>query len=164
MSDFSVKFIGGEYALPSELKEYLKICDKFSQISQFLSNALLETMQISSIIDGKPCQVGANENELKEKMHNEGKKIISMLSEYGVYDITDSDIFENNKGYLKYVDAYKNMMKGLSSNLAEEIQSFIDGYDNVQRSAYSQVTGTGISMYSSSLVAHMTLAALEANT
>ncbi len=97
-------------------------------------------------------------------MHNEGKKIISMLSEYGVYDITDSDIFENNKGYLKYVDAYKNMMKGLSSNLAEEIQSFIDGYDNVQRSAYSQVTGTGISMYSSSLVAHMTLAALEANT
>ncbi len=45
MSDFSVKFIGGEYALPSELKEYLKICDKFSQISQFLSNALLETMQ-----------------------------------------------------------------------------------------------------------------------
>lgn len=113
MSDFSVKFIGGEYALPSELKEYLKICDKFSQISQFLSNALLETMQISSIIDGKPCQVGAIENELKEKMHNEGKKIISMLSEYGVYDITDSDIFENNKGYLKYVDAYKNMMKGL---------------------------------------------------
>lgn len=79
MSDFSVKFIGGEYALPSELKEYLKICDKFSQISQFLSNALLETMQISSIIDGKPCQVGAIENELKEKMHNEGKKIISML-------------------------------------------------------------------------------------
>lgn len=82
MSDFSVKFIGGEYALPSELKEYLKICDKFSQISQFLSNALLETMQISSIIDGKPCQVGAIENELKEKMHNEGKKIISMNTAY----------------------------------------------------------------------------------
>lgn len=56
------------------------------------------------------------------------------------------------------------MMKGLSKNLADHIQNTMNAWDDAQQSAYSQVTGTGISMYSNSIIAHMTLAAFETST
>lgn len=164
MSELTVKFLGSDYTFPHELKEYVSICSEFEKINDTLSKALLTTMKRPSIIGDEPSQAGDVEQGLKEKMRNEGKKIIPMLAKHNIFDVTESDLIENNKGYIKYEETYKTMMKGLSKNLAEEMQAFLDGYDDAQRSAYSQVTGTGISMYSNSMIAHMTLAAFETST
>lgn len=164
MAEVTVKFLGCDYTFPEELKQYVVYCSEFEKINDALSKALLTTMKIPSIIDGEPSQAGDVEVKLKEKMRQEGKKIIPLLAKHNIFDVTESDLIDNNKGYLMYEETYKTMMRGLSQNLAEEMQAFLDGYEDAQRSAYSQVTGTGISMYSNSMIAHMTLAAFETST
>lgn len=164
MSDIAVKFLGKEYSFPEELKQYVVYCNEFEKISDTLSNALLVTMKRSSIIGDDHSQAGEVENGLKQTMRQEGKKLIPMLAKYNIFNVTESELVDNNKGYLMYEETYENMMNGLKNNLIEEMQAFLDGYEDAQRSAYSQVTGTGISMYSNSVIAHMTLAAFETST
>ncbi len=161
MGDISVKFLGKDYVFPEELREYVSYCNEFEKISNTLSDALLVSMKKKSITDGNDSQADDIETKLKDLMRQEGKKIIPMLAKHEIFDVTESDLIDNNQGYILYEQAYKTMMEGLCKNLAEEMQAFMDGYDDVQRSAYSQVTGTGISMYSNSIIAHMTLAAFE---
>lgn len=164
MADIAVKFLGKEYSFPEELKQYVVYCNEFEKISDTLSNALLVTMKRPSITGDEPSQAGEVENGLKQKMRQEGKKLIPMLAKHNIFDVTEGELVDNNKGYLMYEEAYKTMMNGLRMNLAEEMQAFLEGYEDAQRSAYSQVTGTGISMYSNSMIAHMTLAAFETST
>ena len=148
MAEVTVKFLGSDYTFPEELKQYVVYCSEFEKINDELSKALLATMKLPSIVSGEPSQAGDVEVKLKEKMRQEGKKIIPLLAKHNIFDVTESDLIDNNKGYLMYEEAYKTLMRGLSQNLAEEMQAFLDGYEDAQRSAYSQVTGTGISMYS----------------
>lgn len=164
MAEITVKFLGSDYTFPEELKQYVVYCNEFEKINDALSKALLTTMKRPYILDGEPSQAGDVESGLKDKMRQEGKKIIPLMAKHNIFDVTESELIDNNKGYLLYEEAYKNMASGLQKNLADEIQAFMDGYDNAQMSAYSQVTGTGISMYSNSIIAHMTLAAFETST
>ena len=165
MADVTVKFLGENYSFPEELKDYVSYCNEFEKINKRLSQALLVTMNRPTITGGETSQAGEVETKLKEDMRKEGKKVISMLAKYNIFDVTESDLVDNNKGYIYYNDVYQNiMMRGLRLNLAEELQNFLDDWEDAQQSAYSQVTGTGISMYSNSMIAHMTLAAFETST
>jgi hypothetical protein len=97
-------------------------------------------------------------------MIKEGKNIISLLSKAGIFNVTESEIIHSNKGYIHYEDTYKVMMNGAKQILMDSMQSWLKGYEQAQTSAYSQVTGTGISMWSNSMIAHATLAAYETST
>lgn len=165
MADVTVKFLGENYSFPEELKDYVSYCNEFEKINKRLSQALLVTMNRPTITGDETSQAGEVETKLKEDMRKEGRKVISMLAKYNIFDVTESDLVDNNKGYIYYNDVYQNiMMRGLRLNLAEDLQNFLDGWEDAQQSAYSQVTGTGISMYSNSMIAHMTLAAFETST
>lgn len=162
MAEIKVKFLGNDYLFPEELKQYIGYCNEFEKISDRLSQALLSTMK--NTIDNLHVQLENIETPLKEKMRAEGKNVISMFAKNNIFDITESDLIDENKGYLYCNEVFKEMMDGLVKNLQDELESFIEGYESVQRSAYSQITGTGISMYSNSIIAHMTLAAFETST
>lgn len=165
MEDVVVKFLGSDYLFPKELKKYVVFCHEFEKISNRLSQALLVTMSRPTIIGDEPSQSGEVETTLKENMRKEGRLIISMLAKYNIFDTTESDLVDKNKGYIYYEDVYKNiMMHGLRENLMEEMNNFRSGIEQAHHSANSQITGTGISMYSNSMIAHMTLAAFETST
>ena len=164
MAEITVKFLGSNFTFPEELKQYIIYCSEFEKISDRLSQALLKTMKNPNICDGESSQLWDIDERLRQKVRDEGKKLISMLAKHNIFDVTESDVVDNNQGYHLYDKAYNEMFAGLRINLANEIQNFNDNFENVQRSAYSQVTGTGISMYSNSIIAHMTLAAFETST
>lgn len=166
MADMIVRFLGEEYSFPEELKEYVVYCNEFEKINSRLSQELLAIMKKKILADDENEQtaVGDIEQTLKDKMRNEGKQVISMLAKYNIFDITESDVVDSNKGFIYYDEVYKNMMQGLQKNLADKLQRILDGWDDAQDVAYSQITGTGISMYSNSIIAHMTLAAFETST
>ena len=165
MSELTVKFLGNEYVFPQELKEYVAYCNEFEKINETLSKALLVTMKKKPVGENnEPDAAGDIENKLKQTMIAEGKKIIPMLAKHNIFDVTESDIIDNNKGYKHYCDTYKVMMDGLRLILADEMEAWMNGFEQAQNAAYSQVTGTGISMYSNSMIAHLTLAAFESST
>lgn len=164
-AEILVKFLGNDYIFPEELKRYISYCNEFEKINNSLSQALLATMNKKPVGEnGEPDAADDIESTLKEKMRQEGKKIISMLAEQNIFDITESELIDNNKGYILYEQTYKLMIEGLKQNLIEELNSFVAGWEDARQSAYSQVTGTGITMYSNSMIAHMTLAAFETST
>ncbi|MBT9775783.1 hypothetical protein GPL15_04560, partial [Clostridium sp. MCC353] len=165
MAEEKVMFLGEEYIFPEELREYINYCNEFEKINNRLSDSLLVTMKMPILSENdEPDQLGYLETKFKDKMRQEGKQVISMLSKHNIFDITESDLVDNNKGYLYYADVYKKCFAQIKQNLIDELDSFLEGFDNAQQSAYSQITGTGISMYSSSIIAHMTLAAFETST
>jgi hypothetical protein len=130
MSELTVKFLGSDYTFPYELKEYVSICSEFEKINDTLSKALLTTMKRPSIIGDEPSQAGDVEQGLKEKMRNEGKKIIPMLAKHNIFDVTESDLIENNKGYIKYEETYKAVS---DTHMAiDKEETFLDNLDKLR--------------------------------
>lgn len=166
MADITVKFLGEEYSFPEELREYVVYCNEFEKINDRLSKELLIIMNKKIMADeeGESSAIGDIEQKLKNKMRNEGKQVITMLAKHGILDVTESDVVDSNRGFTYYDEVYKNMMQDIQKNLADKLQRILDGWDDAQDAAYSQITGTGISMYSNSIIAHMTLAAFETST
>ncbi len=163
MGELIVKFLGKKYTFPEEVKKYVIYCNKFEQIENRFAQELLITMKkpIEGVQDD---QIGDIEIRLKEIMIHEGRKIISLLGEDGIYDITESELVYENRGFLYYDAVYKKMMQRIVKNLHNEIQNFADGIEEIQKSTYAQVTGTDIAMCTSSIVDALILEAFETNT
>ena len=95
MADVTVKFLGENYSFPEELKDYVSYCNEFEKINKRLSQALLVTMNRPTITGGETSQAGEVETKLKEDMRKEGKKVISMLAKYNIFDVTDVPLADN---------------------------------------------------------------------
>ena len=164
MSDIMVRFLNESYTFPEELKQYVIYCNEFEKINNRLQKELICTMKKKPYDQGGSDAMGDIESRLKEAMICEGKKVITMLSQNGIFDVTETDIINSNKGFIHYEETYKAMMDGAKQILIEHMQSYLSGFEDAQTSAYSQVTGAGISIWSNSILAHATLAAYEAST
>ena len=161
MSEITVSFLGERYTFPQELQEYVVYKNDFEKIDNRLVNVLSNIMKIPSIYEGENTQVDGLEITLDNKLRQEGKEIISLLSKKGIFDVTESDLIDNNKGYILYKKIYQNLLVDLMKGRLEETGKYIESVQNIKKEVYSQITGSGMTLYSNSALAHMTFAALE---
>lgn len=163
MAEENVMFLGEVYSFPTELREYINYYNNFEKISDRLSDLLITIMKKPKVSGevGEPDQLSDLESKFIEKMKQEAKQVILMLAKHNIFDITESELIDKNKGYCYYKEVYKNCFNQIKQNFIDEIDEFMAGMKSAQQSSYSQIKGTGISMYSNSIIAHMTLAAFE---
>ena len=86
------------------------------------------------------------------------------MSQDGIYDVTISELVENNSGYILFQNITEQSFEEYKNIFVESTEKYIRSLENTQAIANSKVTGSGVTLYSNSLIAHLTFSALESNT
>lgn len=160
MSDVKVNFLNEEYSVPEELKEFISYLHYFEGIHNELMSLLTRQMQ------KKEFSGGADEDFVyfKSPLSQTGEKVIAKLAEKNIFDVTLNDVVYNNIGYIKLYNVCKDTMQGMVNILMNAMQNWLDGYNNAYSSATSNITGSGVSIWTNSLSSALIYSALEAST
>lgn len=158
-----VRFLGENYTFPEEVAQYVLYCNKFEQINDRLMDELLKTMKKTPMGKGDSAYTDMRE-KYEGYMQEEGRKVITMLAQIGAYDVTESDVIYNNRGYKYYIDVKTKMNEGSAKILYDSIDSWMDEESSISASAASNIRGSGYGLISNSFLAHATFAAMEYNT
>lgn len=156
MNQISVEFLENQFVFPKEVKDYVFYSKRIQESGAMFFEKLTERIEKK--------WYDYPDDEFENLLKNEGKCIIQILSEDNIYDVTLSELLNRNSGYKffkEFTDAGFDEWKNIAVQRTEE---YIAGLKNAQFMADSQVTGSGVSLYSSSFLAHMTFMALESNT
>ncbi|MGN9126527.1 hypothetical protein ACTM97_09000 [Oliverpabstia intestinalis] len=156
MAEIKVTFLGKEYCFPKEIQQYVYYCNKFQKISDDFMTVIGKRI--------KDRWYDYPDKEFEELFRKAGKEVIGYLSHDRIYDVTINELIEQNKGYISFQSITKEGFEKYKSISVEALEEYIKGYENAQAIANSKVTGSGMTLYSSSLLAHMTFAVLESNT
>lgn len=156
MGSTTVSFLGQEYTFPNELQRYVGYMKEFEEMYDRLFSVLNERI--------KKKWYDYPDKEFKKILDNEAKRVISKLSSYDIYDVSLSDLVGKNKGYLYLDEMTKEEFEKRKQISIDAIREYRGELENAQSYAASQVTGSGMTLISNSVLAHMTFSALEANT
>lgn len=162
-SIINVTFLGESYSFPGELAQYVTYCNEFEKISDRLMNKLLVTMKKKPMAEGDNSYTDMHE-KFEIDLQNEGKKFITTLSKIGVYDVTESDVIYENKGYKQYIQVRDKMQEGTRKIMLSSLNSWMEQQDNIYSSAASNIRGSGYGLISNSFLAHATFSAMEYST
>ena len=161
-SIINVTFLGESYSFPGELAQYVTYCNEFEKISDRLMNKLLVTMKKKPMAEGDNSYTDMHE-KFEVDLQNEGKKFIITLSKIGVYDVTESDVIYENKGYKQYIQVRDKMQEGTRKIMLSSLNSWMEQQDSIYSSAASNIRGSGYGLISNSFLAHATFSAMEYN-
>lgn len=159
----NVTFLGESYSFPGELAQYVIYCNEFEKISDRLMNKLLVTMKKKPMAEGDNSYTDMHE-KFEVDLQNEGKKFITTLSKIGVYDVTESDVIYENKGYKQYIQVRDKMQEGTRKIMLSSLNSWMEQQDSIYSSAASNIRGSGYGLISNSFLAHATFSAMEYST
>lgn len=159
----NVTFLGESYSFPGELAQYVTYCNEFEKISDRLMNKLLVTMKKKPMAEGDNSYTDMHE-KFEVDLQNEGKKFITTLSKIGVYDVTESDVIYENKGYKQYIQVRDKMQEGTRKIMLSSLNSWMEQQDSIYSSAASNIRGSGYGLISNSFLAHATFSAMEYST
>lgn len=162
-SIINVTFLGESYSFPGELAQYVTYCNEFEKVSDRLMNKLLVTMKKKPMAEGDNSYTDMHE-KFEVDLQNEGKKFITTLSKIGVYDVTESDVIYENKGYKQYIQVRDKMQEGTRKIMLFSLNSWMEQQDSIYSSAASNIRGSGYGLISNSFLAHATFSAMEYST
>lgn len=148
----NVTFLKKQYTFPKDILTYIDILNMAEDIQKELFKSFLDKVSRSH------TPVISNE-QLHDDMKKQAGRFIEKLCENEIYDKTvDEYVFENN-GYEAYSELNKEGVQIFAGFLSEEIMNLRDGMNNAEINAASNITGSGIQVYTSSF---LTLAATSA--
>lgn len=160
---FSVSFLGHRYELPDAILDYLK----YERMASRIMGSSLDLV-IEKVGECKVRDVHSLIIELEETREPYQMLMISMAEEYikeliakGVFDISAIELLERTNGFDE-LDKLANEVLGRHLEEAKRILS--NQLDEVQRaysSAESSITGSGVSVYTSSALTLMASGVFE---
>lgn len=160
MSDIKVYFLGEEYSVPEELKEFIDYLHYFEEIHNEIMPLLTNQIPKKDFTGG----ADADFEYFKVPLSKIGEKVIAKLADKSIFDVTLNDVVYNNKGYIKLHNVCKDTMQGMVEILRNAMLNWLDGYNNAYSSATSNITGSGVSIWTNSLSSALIYSALEAST
>ena len=155
MEKDKVYFLGEEYEFPHELYEYVIYCRQFQNDREQLLTTMFNRMQnhVYSFPDA----------ELERMLRDACRNTIRYLAKAGIYDITEEDLISDNFAYKQFQELQANAAQQLSVLAKQSASEYNAGFDQAVRNAASQITGSGYSLISNSLLAHMAFGAMESS-
>ena len=155
MEKDKVYFLGEEYEFPHELYEYVIYCRQFQNDREQLLTTMFNRMQnhVYSFPDA----------ELECMLRDACRNTIRYLAKAGIYDITEEDLISDNFAYKQFQELQANAAQQLSVLAKQSASEYNAGFDQAVRNAASQITGSGYSLISNSLLAHMAFGAMESS-
>lgn len=160
MSDIKVYFLGEEYSVPEELKEFIGYLHDFEEIHNEIMPLLTNQIPKKEFTGGADVDF----EYFKAPLSKTGENVISKLATKNIFDVTLNDVVYNNKGYIQLHNVCKDTMQGMVNILMNAMQTWLDGYNNAYSSAASNITGSGVSIWTNSLSSALIYSALEAST
>ena len=160
MSNVKVYFLGEEYSVPEELKEFIGYLHDFEEIHNEIMPLLTNQIPKKEFTGGADVDF----EYFKSPLSKTGEKVIAKLARKNIFDVTLNDVVYNNKGYIQLYNVCKDTMQGMVNILMNAMESWLDGYNNAYSSAASNITGSGVSIWTSSLSSALIYSALEAST
>lgn len=160
MSDVKVYFLGEEYSVPEELKEFIGYLHDFEEIHNEIIPLLTNQIPKKEFTGGADVDF----EYFKTPLSKTGEKVIAKLAKKNIFDVTLNDVVYNNKGYIQLHNVCKDTMQGMCNILMNAMQTWLDGYNNAYSSAASNITGSGVSIWTNSLSSALIYSALEAST
>ena len=147
-----VKFIGEEYSFPEDILEYIFMLNLVEDMQNSLMTSIYNKVYASSmsVID---------DSELHDEMRKQASRIIERLCNKGIFSKTIDEYVFENKGYEQYCLVNKNSREAMIRFLSEQMTDFQKGLEHAYENAASNITGSGVRVFSNSA---LTLAATSA--
>lgn len=160
MGNISVRFLKRNYLISDQLPKYISVLEEY----EAYTNRLLQ-MVVQQAKKGEYTG-GADEDFVfwKIPIENIAKEIIKNAANEGVYDLTTVDLVQNNPGYKKLHKVCEDTMQGMVNALMNAMTDWLDGVERSEREAASHITGSGVSIWTSSLSSALIYSAIESST
>lgn len=160
MADVKLYFLGEEYTVPSELREFVGYLNDFDKIRNEVMALLTSQMRLQEYTGG------ADEDFVyfKTPLTKIGQNVIAMLAQKGIFDVTLDDVVYQNPGYIELHTVCQETIQGMANILLNAMQDWKAGYENAYSSAASNITGSGVSIWTNRLSSALIYSAMEAST
>lgn len=147
-------FNNKSYEIPKDLQEYLASLNLAENIKTDLCDLFI---QKALKVDTKVVEP----SEMDDALKRASELFVQRLCEKGVYDKTIDDYTFQNEGYIDFLNVTKNAIQAMAKYLSEEAQSYEEGKYRAEQNALSSVTGSGVHVYSSSILTLALTSAVE---
>lgn len=145
------------YPIPDDLHEYVDVLNLAEAIQSDLSETFMQKALSAQSKVVSP-------DEMDDAFKNAAEGFIQRLCEKGVYDKTIDEYTFQNEGYIEFLNVTKNAMQTMVKFLSEQAQDYEKGRYEAEQKALSSVTGSGVSVYSSSILTLALTSAVEYTT
>ena len=147
MAYTKVKFLGKEYKVSDYLPILVPILQKFDSYQENLIKLLVDQMK------SKKYSGGADEDFVfwDKPIRSIAKNVIVMAADNGIYDLTESELVDKNPGYNQLNTVCTNTIKNIAKSYADSIQTLLDESERAFNDAASNITGSGVSVWTNSL-------------
>lgn len=160
MGTISVCFLGKDYLLPDQLPKYVSILERFEDYTNQLLQKVVDQAK-------KGDYSGGGDKDFafwSVPVEDIAKDIIKNASNDGVYDLTTSELVEQNPGYHQLRKACHDTMQGMVKALMNAMDEWQAGYNSAHSQAASNITGSGVSIWTNSASTALLYAAFESST
>ena len=161
MENMTVRFLSENYELPINLKQFVSYAREFEEYNNGFVQLTTKCIEETERRANGPMPDVTPFNDRFEFI---AKDIITKLSNNGVYDVTIDDLLKNNNGYKHFTGTQIQTLQKLYASLLSTVQTLEQEHQRAYNEAMNQVTGSGISIWTSSIAEAFVFAALESST
>jgi len=118
MANVKLYFLDEEYTVPSELREFVGYLNDFDEIRNEVMALLTSQMRLQKYTGG------ADEDFVyfKTPLTKIGQKVIAMLSQKSIFDVTLDDVVYQNPGYIQLHTVCQETIEGMANILLNAMQ------------------------------------------
>lgn len=149
-----LRFIQKDYEMPDDIIIYLNALQVADEIKDSLFQACRDKVSKSDIR-------AISTDEMVPEMKKQASRFIKMLCDNNIFNRTIDEYTFSNEGYKKFDEHNKAAVLAMSNFLLEEMEHFQQGIEDAEREAASNITGTGVQVWSSSFLTLAAASALE---
>lgn len=154
-----LRFNKKPYSVPIDIQEYLEILNLTDHIHRKLLASFLKKTNSDKYYAGIIPQ-----SEMQEVFEKASEKYIEKLCKKGIYDQTINNYIFDNQGYKNYIAAYDAACQTIEKYSSDQYQDYQEKAQSARHRAVSQVTGSGVSVYSNSFLTLAMSSAVEYST
>ena len=149
-----LRFIQKDYEIPNDIITYLNALQVADEIKDSLFYACRDKVSKSEIR-------AISTDEMVPEMKKQASRFIKMLCDNNIFNRTIDEYTFSNEGYKEFDEHNKAAVLAMSNFLLEEMEHFQQGIEDAEREAASNITGTGVQVWSSSFLTLAAASALE---
>lgn len=149
-----MRFLKKDYRIPNDIITYLNALQVADEIKDSLFRACRDKVSKSEIR-------AISTDEIVPEMKKQASRFIKMLCDNNIFSRTIDEYTFSNEGYKEFDEHNKAAVLAMSNFLLEEMEHFQQGIEDAEREAASNITGTGVQVWSSSFLTLAAASALE---
>ena len=143
MTNIEISFLGEKYSVSEDLLLLVKATKKFETINDKLTDLLIKQIKKNKHCgqDFQQTDKGPKGKYYKTAMEDAAKEIIKDLSEQQIYNVTITELVDENDGYIEMEKVCQKTIETSWQILIKAIQNFQAGYQGASAPRLLPVCG-----------------------